>query len=76
MSAGEVSPNMTIYINNLNEKIKLEGRFSLYISSSLPLFDFDFSLEVAALVSKLNLHSFGIWGKLCWLLSMLFLCIV
>ncbi|KAG9443829.1 hypothetical protein H6P81_015169 [Aristolochia fimbriata] len=24
MSAGEVSPNMTIYINNLNEKIKLD----------------------------------------------------
>lgn len=46
---------------------------SLYL---LPLFDFDFCLEVAALVSDLNLHAFRIWGKFCCLLSMLFLCIV
>lgn len=26
----EVSPNQTIYINNLNEKIKLDGIFNLF----------------------------------------------
>lgn len=31
-SGGEVTPNVTIYINNLNEKIKLEGRYSLLLS--------------------------------------------
>lgn len=31
-SGGEVTPNVTIYINNLNEKIKLEGRYSMLLS--------------------------------------------
>ena len=26
-TGNEIPPNMTIYINNLNEKIKLEGTF-------------------------------------------------
>ena len=31
-TGGEISPNMTIYINNLNEKIKLEGDSFIIIS--------------------------------------------
>lgn len=33
-SGGEVPPNVTIYINNLNEKIKLEG--TSYLSRMFP----------------------------------------
>lgn len=38
----EVSPNQTIYINNLNEKIKLDGIFNLFFSVYLCGFNFMF----------------------------------
>jgi len=34
----EVSSNMTIYINNLNEKIKIDGNARIPFSLSLSLF--------------------------------------
>ena len=33
-TASEIQPNMTIYINNLNEKIKLDGIYYFYFFNS------------------------------------------
>lgn len=40
MSANDIKPNHTIYINNLNEKIKKEGEF-IFVNAFLEITNFD-----------------------------------
>ena len=54
----DVPPNQTIYINNINEKIKLDGNFALISSITLVLFSFlIFAYNRAEEVAKCGVFS-------------------